>query len=56
VPQSIEMIGVPADVPSDERIYRITINADKMPITDRLVVEILSPRGEPLTHFPFSLL
>jgi hypothetical protein len=56
VPQSIEMIGVPADVPSDERIYRININAEKLPVTDRLVVQILSPRGEPLSHFPFSLL
>jgi hypothetical protein len=56
VPQSIELIGVPADVASDERIYRININAEKLPITDRLVVQILSPRGEPLSHFPFSLL
>ncbi|HEY4678138.1 MAG TPA: hypothetical protein VIJ01_13290 [Candidatus Angelobacter sp.] len=56
VPQSIEMIGVPADVPYDERVYRINIDAGNLPITDRLVVEILSPRGEPLTHFPFSLL
>jgi hypothetical protein len=56
VPQSIEMIGVPADVPYDERIYRLNISTENLPITDRLVVEILSPRGEPLTHFPFSLL
>lgn len=55
-PQSIEMIGMPADVPYDERVYRINVNAGKLPITDRLVVEILSPQGELLTHFPFSLL
>ena len=55
-PQSIEMIGMPADVPYDERVYRININAGSIPITDRLVVEILSPQGELLTHFPFSLL
>ncbi|MGC2742441.1 MAG: hypothetical protein WA672_04580 [Candidatus Angelobacter sp.] len=52
-PQSIEMIGVPADVPSDERVYRININAGNIAITDRLVVEIFSPEGEFLTHFPF---
>lgn len=56
VPQSIEMIGMPADVPYDERVYRINVNAGGLPITDRLVVEILSPQGERLTHFPFSLL
>ena len=53
-PQSIEMIGMPAEVPYDERVYRININAAKLPITDRLVVEIYSPQGELLTHFPFS--
>jgi len=52
-PQSIEMIGMPADVPYDERIYRININAENLPIIDRLVVEIFSPEDELLTHFPF---
>ena len=56
VPQSIEMIGMPADVPSDERVYRINIDTGNLPITDRMVVEILSPQGELLTHFPFILL
>lgn len=55
VPRSIEMIGMPADVPYDERVYRINIvNTGSLPITDRLVLEIFSPQGELLTHFPFS--
>jgi len=56
VPQSIEMIGVPADVPYDERVYRINIDTGNLPITDRVIVEILSPQGKLLTHFPFSVL
>jgi hypothetical protein len=56
VPQSIEMIGVPADVPYDERVYRINVDTGNLPITDRVIIEILSPQGELLTHFPFSLL
>ena len=52
-PQSVEMIGVPADVPYDERVYRININAGNLPITDRMVLEIFSPEGKLLTHFPF---
>jgi hypothetical protein len=56
LPESIEMIGMPADVPYDERVYRVKVNADNLSITDRLVIEILSPQGERLTHFPFSLL
>jgi hypothetical protein len=54
VPESVEMIGVPADVPYDERVYRVSVNTVKLPITDRLVVEVLSPQGAVLTHFPFS--
>ena len=56
VPQSIEMIGMPADVPADERVYRMNMDTGNLPITDRVVVEIFSPQGELLTHFPFILL
>ena len=56
VPKSVEMIGVPADVPYDERVYRINIDAGNLPITDRVIVEISSPQGELLTHIPFSVL
>jgi hypothetical protein len=55
-PESIEMIGMPADVPFDERVYRVGVNIGDMPVIDRFVIEILSPEGEVLTHFPFSLL
>ena len=54
VPDSVEMIGMPADVPYDERVYRINLNKVDLPITARLVVEIRTPQGELLTHFPFS--
>jgi len=56
VPQSIEMIGMPADVPYDERVYRINIDTGNLPVTDRVIVEVLSPQGELLTHFPFIVL
>jgi hypothetical protein len=56
VPQSIEMIGMPADLPYDERVYRINIDTGNLPVTDRVVVEVLSPQGELLTHFPFIVL
>ncbi|HEY2496746.1 MAG TPA: hypothetical protein VGK24_06740 [Candidatus Angelobacter sp.] len=56
VPENVEMIGMPADVPYDERVYRVNINAGTMPITDRVVIDVLSPEGDRLTHFAFSLL
>lgn len=55
-PESVEMIGMPAYVPYDERVYRIKVNAGNLPITDRFVIEIVSPQGELLTHFTFVLL
>jgi hypothetical protein len=55
-PESVEMIGMPAYVPYDERVYRVKVNVANLPITDRFVIEIMSPQGEVLTHFIFTLL
>lgn len=55
-PESIEMIGIPADISSDERVYRVGVNIGDMPVIDRFVIEVLSPEDEVLTHFPFALL
>ena len=55
-PESAEMIGVPADIPYDERVYRINFNIEELPVTDRCVLEVLSPDGERLTKFHFDLL
>lgn len=55
-PESVQMIGVPGDIPYDERIYRISFNVDDLPVTDRCVLEVLSPDGERLTRFHFDLL
>jgi hypothetical protein len=55
-PESVHMIGVPADIPYDERVYRITFTVPNLPVTDRCVLEVLSPEGERLTKFHFDLL
>src|SRR5205807_2417658 len=55
-PLSIQMIGVPSDVPYDERIYRINFDSSQIPVTDRFVLEILSPEDEMLTRFHFEIL
>lgn len=55
-PESVQMIGVPADVPYDERVYRVSFSVADLPVTDRCVMEILSPDGERLTRFHFDLL
>ncbi len=55
-PESVEMIGVPSDISYDERVYRVTFNLDKMPITDRFVLEVRSPEGHRMAKFHFDLL
>lgn len=51
----VRMIGVPADVPFDERIYRVTFNAPPLPVSDHIILEVLTPEGELVSKFPFDL-
>lgn len=55
-PESVSMIGVPADVPYDERVYRVSFDVGDRPVTDRFVLEVYSANGELLSRFPFELL
>jgi len=56
-PQTVTVIGVPADVAYDERVFRLTFDVGgDLPLSDRLILEALSPEGESLTHFCFGLL
>ena len=56
-PESVEMIGVPAYVPYDERVYRIRVNAGNLPVTDRFVIEVVSRAGRaPLALRVYSAL
>jgi hypothetical protein len=54
-PESTEMIGVPADIPYDERIYRVAFDLDQVPMDDRVVLEVLAPSGERLCKFHLDL-
>lgn len=55
-PDDVRMIGVPADIPYDERVYRVSFNVEELPASDRCVLEVLAPNGERLTRFHFDLL
>jgi hypothetical protein len=55
-PRSVAVIGVPADIPYDERVFRLSFDVENLPVTDRVVLMVLSPEAEPLTHFAFALL
>ncbi len=55
-PESVEMIGVPADVAYDERVFRVNFDVGDRPVTDRFVLEVFSPEGERMARFHFELL
>jgi hypothetical protein len=55
-PDSVRLLGMPADVPYDERIFRTSFNLPyPVPIDDRIVLEVLSPSGDRLCKFHLDL-
>ncbi len=54
-PSKITHIGVPPDVPSNERIYDVAFELGDVPITDRIVMHVLTPNGDRLAKFNFDL-
>jgi hypothetical protein len=55
-PQAVEQVGMPDDIAYDERVFRLTFDVGERRITDRFVLEVLSPEGERLARFHFELL
>ncbi len=54
-PQTVELIGVPADIPYPDRIYHLSFALPHVPTTDRIVLEVLSPEGERICKFHLDL-
>jgi len=55
-PAALKNLGVPADVPYDERIYLVSFDLHEVPSTDRLVLEVFGPDGERVGRFHLELL
>lgn len=51
-----DLIGVPADIGYDERVFRVTADLPKVSTEDRVVLEVLSPDGERICKFHLDLL
>ncbi len=52
---TVKLIGMPADVTYDERIYQVTFDVGAVPVEDRVVLEVLSPDGDRLCKFHLDL-
>lgn len=54
-PTKIAHIGIPLDVPANERVYRVTFDLGDVPISDRIVMHVLTPDGDRMAKFNFDL-
>lgn len=51
-PDNIANVGMPDDVSYDERVYRVGFDiGQRIPVEDRIVLEVLSPTGERIGRF-----
>lgn len=55
-PTTIKHLGMPPDVPYDERIYVVRFDIKNVPSTDRLVLEVFAPDGSRVGKFHLELL
>jgi hypothetical protein len=55
-PIKAEMIGIPADEPSEERIYRATFNLEDVHPDDRIVLVLTDGSGARLSKFHLEFL
>jgi hypothetical protein len=55
-PAEVTMLGVPVDMPSDERIYHFTFKLKDTPVDDRIMVEVLDDQGTRVGKFHLQIL
>ena len=54
-PDSIQVLGVPLDTPSDERIYLLRFKLGELPIEDRLMFEVMNKDMKRIAKFGVQL-
>ncbi|MGI9103445.1 MAG: hypothetical protein ACR2IF_13485 [Terriglobales bacterium] len=54
-PEEVTLIGVPKDIPFDERIFHVSFDLDRIPLEDRIVLEVVAPSGQRLCKFHLDL-
>ena len=54
-PTKVASIGPPLEIPSNERIYEVTFDLGQVPISDRMVMHVLTSEGERLAKFNVDL-
>jgi hypothetical protein len=52
----VHLIGVPADQPFEERVYKVAFDTNEIPLDARLVLEVTGPDGARLSRFHLEVL
>lgn len=55
-PVEAKMLGVPANIPFDERIYHFTFKLNNIPVEDRMMLEVLDDQGNRVGKFHLQLI
>lgn len=55
-PEQVRIMGMPADIPYDERIYLISFHLDRVPAGDRIVLEVWDKDGQRVDRFHLELM
>jgi hypothetical protein len=55
-PLKAEQVGVPADVPYSERVYRLVFDLENVAVDERILLEVYDTSGERLTRFHLELM
>jgi hypothetical protein len=55
-PAELKMLGVPVDIPYDERIYHFTFKLKDVPVEDRMMLEVLDEEGTRVGKFHLQIL
>jgi hypothetical protein len=55
-PAEAKIVGIPPQVPCDERIYRVTFSLPEIPVSDRMMLEVLDEAGARVAKFHLQLM
>jgi hypothetical protein len=55
-PTEVNMLGMPADIPYNERIYHFTFKLTNVPAEDRMMLEVLDEEGSRVGKFHLQIL
>lgn len=54
-PTALRQVGVPPEIPANERVYRASFDVGELSVDDHVVLEVNDSEGTPVTKFFLQL-